>query len=153
MLYTSHTNSTLINTLKAWFSIMFNVMRYARVRSNYRLYDQSNVACSCCRCCNNPKCSLLIVNTYVLRLKAAESFLDTSQCTYFTEKSGLLDVKRADFIRYWRRSGLKNPDKSKMFIKKNERNHSYHQCYPFLAKIRINRGLLHIYFQGFSWFN
>jgi len=25
----------------------------------------------------------------VLRLKAAKSFLETSQCTYFTEKSGL----------------------------------------------------------------
>ena len=89
----------------------------------------------------------------MLRLKAAESFVETSQCTYFTEKSGLRDVNRADSIRYWRRSGLKNPDKPKMFVKKNERNHSYHQFYPFLAKIRINRGLLHIYFQGFSWFN
>jgi len=28
-----------------------------------------------------------------------------------TEKSGLRDVKRADFIQNWRRSGLKNPDK------------------------------------------
>jgi len=51
--------------------------------------------------------SALIVSTYVLRLKAAESFLETSEwCTYFTEKSGVRDVKRADFIRYWRRSGL-----------------------------------------------
>jgi len=32
------------------------------------------------------------------------------------EKSGIRDVKRADFIRYWRRSGLKNPDKPKIFI-------------------------------------
>jgi len=47
----------------------------------------------------------LIASTYVLRLKAAESFLETSQCTYFTEKSGLRDVITADFIRYWRRSG------------------------------------------------
>jgi len=95
-----------------------------------------------------PKCSLLIVSTHVLRLKAAESFLETSQCTHFTEKSGLRDVKRADFIRYWRRSGLKIPDKPKIFIRKNERNHSYHQFYPVLAKIqinriRINRGLLY----------
>jgi len=80
----------------------------------------------------------------VLRLKAAESFLETSQCTYFIEKSGLRDVKRADFIRYWRRSGLTNPDKPKIFIKKNERNHSYHQFYLVLAKIRINRGLLYL---------
>jgi len=36
---------------------------------------------------------------HTLRLKAAESFLET--------KSGLRDVKRADFIRYWRRSALK----------------------------------------------
>jgi len=79
---------------------------------------------------------------HVLRLKAAESFPEASQCTYFTEKSGLRNVKRADFIRYWRRSGLKYPDKPKIFIKKNERNHSYHQFYPVLAKIRINRGLL-----------
>jgi len=35
----------------------------------------------------------VIVITYVLRLKAAKSFLKTSQCTYFTEKSGLRDVK------------------------------------------------------------
>jgi len=47
------------------------------------------------------------VITHVLRLKAAESFLEISQWTYFTEKSGLRHVKRADFIRYWRRSGLK----------------------------------------------
>jgi len=50
--------------------------------------------------CNNPKCSLLIVSTHVLRLKAAESFLKTSECTKFTEKSGLRDEKRADFIRF-----------------------------------------------------
>ena len=36
----------------------------------------------------------------------------------------------------------KNPDKPKIFIKKNVRNHSYHQFYPVLAKIRINRGSL-----------
>ena len=35
-----------------------------------------------------------------------------------------------------------DPDKPKIFIKKNVRNHSYHQFYPVLAKIRINRGLL-----------
>jgi len=33
------------------------------------------------------------------------------------EKSGLRDVKRAEFIRYWPRSGLKNPDKPKIFYK------------------------------------
>ena len=35
-----------------------------------------------------------------------------------------------------------NPDKAKIFIKKNVRNHSYLQFYPVLAKIRINQGLL-----------
>jgi len=33
----------------------------------------------------------------------------------------------------------KNPDKRKIFIKNNVRNHSYHQIFPVLAKIRINR--------------
>jgi len=55
------------------------------------------------------------------------------------EKSGLRDVKRADFIRYWRRSGLKNPDTPNVFVKNKVRNHSYHRFYPVLAKIRINR--------------
>jgi len=59
------------------------------------------------------------------------------------EKSGLRDVKRPDFIRHWRRSGLKNSDKPKIFMKKNVRNHSYHQFHPVLAKIRIDRGLLY----------
>jgi len=45
--------------------------------------------------------------------------------------------------------GLKNPDKPQINIKKNVRNHSYHQFYPFVAKIRmnrirINRGLLYL---------
>jgi len=34
------------------------------------------------------------------------------------KKSGLRDVKRAGFIRNWRRSGIKIPDKPKIFIKK-----------------------------------
>jgi len=66
----------------------------------------------------------------VLCLKAAEFFLETS---------ALGDVKRENFIRYWRRSGLKNPDKPKIFIKKNVKNHLYQQFYLVLAKIRINR--------------
>jgi len=41
-------------------------------------------------------------------------------------------------------SGIsEDPDKPKIFIKKNVKNHSYHQIYPVLAKIRINRGLLY----------
>jgi len=63
----------------------------------------------------------------VLRLKAAKSFLETSQCTDFTDKSGLRDMKS----RFY-------PVLVKIFIKKNVRNHSYHQFYPVLAKIRIN---------------
>jgi len=39
-------------------------------------------------------------------------------------------------------AGLKHPDKPMIFIK-NVRNHPYHQFYPVLAKIRINRGLLY----------
>ena len=46
------------------------------------------------------------------------------------KKSGLGDVKRADFIRNWRRSRLKNPDKLKISIKKNVRNLS---CHKFLS--------------------
>jgi len=56
-------------------------------------------------------------------------------------KSGLCDEKRADFIRNSRRSGLKTPDKPKIFVKNSVRNHLYHQFYPVLAKIRINPGL------------
>jgi len=47
-------------------------------------------------------------------------------------------------------SGIgEDPDKPKIFIKKKVRNHSYHQFYPVLANIRINRirinqGLLYI---------
>jgi len=34
--------------------------------------------------------------------------------------------------------------KPKIFMKKNERNYSYHQFYPVLPKIRFDRGLLYI---------
>jgi len=88
---------------------------------NNRFYGKSNVACSCGRCYDNAKAfrrntsvlTLLIVSTLVLRLKAAEYFLENSQCALHlriqqretAEKSGLRDEKRADFIRNWRRSG------------------------------------------------
>jgi len=36
-----------------------------------------------------------------------------------------------------------DPDKPKIFMKKNVRNHPYHQFYLVLVKIRINRGLLY----------
>jgi len=105
-------------------SLLFNVISYARVWRNNHLYDLSNVASSCGRCYDNFKCSLVIVSTFVLHLTGVEAFLETSQCTLRTqqrvsgEKSELRDMKRADFIRYWRRSGLKNADKPKIFIKK-----------------------------------
>ena len=106
----------------------------------------------CGRCYHNSKRSLVIVSILVLRLKASESFLETSQCTQRTqqrgsaEKSGLLDVKRANFIQYWQRSGLKNPDKSKIFIKKNIRNHSYHQFIRFWRRCGLTEsGLTEVY--------
>jgi len=43
-------------------------------------------------------------------------------------------VKRAEFIQNWQRSGLKNLDKLKIFIKKYSRNHLYHQFYTVLVK-------------------
>ena len=54
-------------------------------------------------------------------------------------KTRITRCDKSRFFRYWQRSGLKNLDKPKIFIKKNERNHAYHQFYPVLAKIRINR--------------
>jgi len=65
-------------------------------------------------CYNNSERSLVIVSTLVLRLKADESFPETSQCT----------LERADFTRNWRRFGLRNLNKPKIFIKKNVTNHS-----------------------------
>jgi len=49
-------------------------------------------------------------------------------------------MKRADFTGIG--EDRENPDKPKIFIKKNVRNHSYYPFYPVLAKIQINRGLL-----------
>jgi len=79
----------------------------------------------------------VIVSTLVLRLKAAESFLETKIQITRCEKSKSYPVLAK--IR------LKNPDKPKIFIKKNVRNYSYHQFYPVLSKIRINRGLLYFF--------
>ena len=64
----------------------------------------------------------------MLRPKLGESPRDhsvhlTMQQRGTAEKSGLRDVKRADFIRYWRRSGFFNPNKPNIFINKNVRNH------------------------------
>jgi len=54
------------------------------------------------------------------------------------QKSGLRDVKRVDFYLVLAKSGLKNLVKPKILIKKNVRNHMYHQFYLVLAKIQIN---------------
>jgi len=93
-------------------------------------------------CYHNPERSLLIVSPHVLRLKAAEFFRETSQCT---------SLKTPDY-EMWNEHilsgiGLNNLDEPKIFIKKNVRNHPYHQFYLVLAKIWINwiqikRGLL-----------
>jgi len=51
------------------------------------------------------------------------------------EKSGLRDKKEQIL------SGIgEDPDKPKIFIMKNVRNHLCNQFYPVLTKIRINRG-------------
>jgi len=71
----------------------------------------------------------------MLRLKAAETFLETKFRITKCEKSRCYPVLAK--IRF------KNPDKPKIFIKKNIRNHSYHQFYLDLAKIRANQGLLY----------
>ena len=91
---------------------------------------------------------MVFVSTCVAS-ETAESFLEISKCTWRTQqrgrakKSGLQGTKRTDFIQCWQRLGLKNPNKLKIFIKKNVWNHLYHQCYPVFAKIWVNRGLLY----------
>jgi len=125
-LHSTRTLNTKTETVVRWraLSVMFNVTCYAHVWRNNRLYDKSNVACSCGRCYRNPKRSLMIVSTHVLLLKAAESFLETSQCTNFTEKSVLRDVKKADFIRCWLRSELKNPEETEDFYEEKRKKSS-----------------------------
>ena len=48
----------------------------------------------------------------------------------FPGKSGLRVVKTANSIRIMRRSGLKNPDYPKNFIKKNVRNQTFQPFCP-----------------------
>ena len=135
-------------------NVMFNVVCYARVWRHNRLYDYPNVACSCGRCYHNsytlvgdrehacvaPECCRIFPRGLSVHFKSATAW----KC----RKIRIKRCKKADFIRYWRRSGFKNPDKPKIFIKKKVWNHSYHRFYPVLAKIwinriRINRGLLY----------
>ena len=115
----SHAHWTLINGLKPSAAAclqryMFSVIYYAHVRRNIRLYDWSNVAWNCGRCYHYPKRSLLIVSTYVLCLKDAESYLETSQCTHFPENPDY-EMWKEHILSHIRR----NPDKLKIFIKKN----------------------------------
>jgi len=54
--------------------------------------------------------------------------------------SALTSLNNLDY-EMWKEqilSGIsEDPDKPKIFVKKNGRNHSYHQFYPVSAKIRI----------------
>jgi len=87
-----------------------------------------------------------MVKTFVLRLKAAESFLEISQCTLRTQERRSAENPDYKMRKEQILSGIgDDPDKPKIFIKKNVRNHSCHQFHPVLAKIRINRGLLYIW--------
>ena len=102
-----------------------------------------NVARSCGRCYHNSKRSLAIVSTFVLRLTVGESFVETrTQQRGNAEKFWLRHGKRANSIRNWRRSGLKNPDKPMIFIKNNVRNHSYHQFWRRSGLTRFYCSLL-----------
>jgi len=149
----AHAHSTLINRLKPWCSI-----EQALCSTSYAMpmCDVIIVSMISWLLHRLEAIVIIILNIHwwswalMLHLKADESLIKSSQCTYSTEKCRLQDVKRADFIQYWQRSGLKNPGKLKIFTKKNIRNHSYHQFYPVLAKIwikriRINQSLLYIY--------
>jgi len=71
-------------------SVIFNVIHYARVWRYTRLYDESNVARSCSRWYHNSKRSLVVVSMLVLRLKAAESFIESSQYTLRTQQCLIL---------------------------------------------------------------
>jgi len=83
------------------------------------------------------------MSTLVLRLKAAESFLETSQCTW---QYNSVEVQKNPDYEMWKEkilSGIgEDPGKPKIFTKKNVKNHLYHQFYPVLAKIRIKWVLL-----------
>jgi len=68
-----------------------------------------------------------VVSMLVLHLKATESFLETSHSALKNTRAWkyrrirITRCEKAGFIRNWRRSGLKNPVKPNIFIKKNVR--------------------------------
>jgi len=155
------------NVLQTSYRAAYNTLRdnALHTQTQHQSVDRNRGAAACLqRLCSTwyamPPCDAIIVYTISWMLPAvAAAVIITSnvrcwswvrlccvwrifprdQSVHFTEKSVLRAVNRANFIRYWRRSGLKNPDKLKIFIKKNIRYHLYHQFYPVLAKIRINR--------------
>jgi len=73
---------------------------------------------SCGRCYDNSKRSLVVVRTFVLRLKAANSFLRDQSMHLRPQLRGSAE-----------KSGLRGCEKSRF--------------HPEWAKIRINRGLLY----------
>jgi len=91
-----------------------------------------------------PVCDVRIVSTISRMLRSvADSPRDQSvhlrtQHRVSAAKSGLRDVKIADCIRYWRRSGLKDPDKPEFYTENREKSF-VPPVYAVLAKIRINR--------------
>ena len=96
-----------------------------------------------------------------LRLKAAESFLETMPVNKNTTawKCRKIRITRCEKSRFYlvlAKIWIKNRDKQKISIKKNVRNHSYYQFHPVLAKnqinrIRITRGLLLFQFVFCHW--
>ena len=139
MLYTSHASSTLMSRLKPWCGGVSSAW-YAM-----------------------PVCDAIIVSTISRMLPAVAAaviIISNVRCWSWARmccvrklpniswRSGsALTSLKIRITRYEEQilSGIgEHPDKPKIFIKKNVRNHSYHQFYPVLAKIRINRGLLYV---------
>ena len=78
------------------------------------------------------------MNTLVLRPKAAESFLET--------KIRITRCEKRRFYPVLAKIRLEDLDKPKILVKKNVKNHSYHQFYPVLTKIRLTEsGLTEVY--------
>jgi len=116
---------------------------YAHVWSNNRLYTISRLlpaAAVVVSSYHNSKPSLVIVSTPALRLKSCQ-ILPRDQSVHF-KNTTVSKSKNPDY-EMWKEqilSGIgEDPDKPKIFVKKDVRNHSYHTFYPVLAKIQINR--------------
>jgi len=107
-----HTLSTMKNRLKPWCGDV----HWALCSTRYAMPVCDAIANCCGRCYHNSERSLLIVSMLVLRLKAAESFLETSQCTW---EHNTVEVQKNSDYEMWKE-----------------------RLYAVLAKIRINWGLL-----------